>query len=118
MEKKEPLGFKTPSMQIQEEYEEILKQLKKKEANWKKILTDLLDNSDDFFKRTDDVVKRIKSKKEITHEDHRKLEYRVLNAGQYLIRIMVAGLGKELTECAVRIAAVEKELKDLRRGIK
>ncbi len=33
MEKKKPLGFKTPSMQIQEEYKEILEQITAKKTD-------------------------------------------------------------------------------------
>ena len=118
MEKKRPLGFETPSMRMQEEYGEIIEQLKKKKANWGKILKHTSDMSDNSFKDAEDFIKEIQAEKEIEEEDLAEIRFRVARAGQLVTRFFVARIGKELSECDVRIAAVEKELKELRRGLK
>jgi hypothetical protein len=116
--KKEPLGYKTPSMQIQEEYKEILEQIMAKKANWENILTHTLSGANDALKRTNDLVKKLESKKEVTHEDITNLENGVLLLAHFATLIMVAKVGKKLAECDVRISEVEKDLKELRRGLK
>ena len=115
--KKAPLGFQTPSMQIQEEYKEILERIKKKEANWGEILTDALHSTDDVFKGTDDFIKETKSKV-ITHEVLMELEHRTLLSVISMTQVMIAEVGKELAECDVRIAKVETALKELRKALK
>jgi hypothetical protein len=115
--KKRPLGFQTPSTRIQEECGEILEQLKKKEVNWGEILKDAFDGADNYFEGTKDFVKRTESK-ELTLEERMELAHIALGGGQHVIEILVAAIGRELAECDIRIAAVEKKLEDLRRGIK
>ena len=115
--KKEPLGFKTPSMRIQEEYKEILDQIKKKKTNWENILERILVGADDFFKDTEDFVKQTESKKEVEFEELIEIEHRVLAATLLMTQAFIASMGRDLAECDVRIAAIEKELKDLRKGL-
>jgi len=117
MKKKMPLGFETPSMRIQEEYKEILEQIMGKKADWEKILTDCNESCKFAFDSANDIIKSSESK-EISHEGLMELEHRVLAASQCITQLIVARIGKELAECDVRISEVEKELKELRRGIK
>ena len=114
--KKKPLGFETPSMQIQEEYGEILKQIKKKETNWGKVLKGSEEACDVALAGAEAFAKRIEPKE--THGNLMELEHRVMAVFLSTIQLMIAKVGKELAECDIRIAAVEKELKELRRGQK
>jgi hypothetical protein len=116
-EKKGSLGFKTPSMQIQEEYAEILKQITAKKTDWEKLFTTCVQRFQFFDDFVNKALKKVESK-ESTHDDAMELEHRVIAGAIFVAHLMVARIGKELAECDVRIAALEKELKDLRRGIK
>lgn len=117
MAKKRPLGFETPSMQIQEEYKKILKQIMAKKADWKKILKGCHERFEFALDGAKNVDQRINSKG-ATHSNLMELEHRILVSEQFMTQIIIAGLGIELAECDVRIAAMEKELKDLRKGLK
>jgi uncharacterized lipoprotein YehR (DUF1307 family) len=119
MNRKEPLGFKTPSMRIQEDYKEILEQITAKKADWDKTLTSTLERTNNFIKSSDDFIKRIGKieEKEITHEDSMELEHITIEIGQLLTRALLAKIGMELAGCDVRIATIEKELRDLRKGL-
>jgi len=115
--KKRPLGFQTPSIQIEEEYEEILKQLRKKKANWGKISKSFDDSLTFVSEGTVDIIEKTGAKKEIKHDDLMEVEHRVLFLATSLIQVMIARVGKELSECDERISNIDKELKTLRRGL-
>ena len=124
--KKRPIGYETPSMRIQEEYKEILEQLEKKKVDWEEIWKEhTLVPIDNFFKEIEDFGKKTTEAKKPTPGDHLKFtrlflegQHYMLEGRLFVIQTLVVKVGKELAECDVRIAAVEKELKNLRRGIK
>ena len=120
--KKEPLGFKTPSMQIQEEYKEILEQIKAKEADWEKILKVFekvnkfaFDSSRDTLKKSEAISE---TPKDVALAVMTKIEYGGLLWLLSVALTLIARVGKELAECDVKISKVEKELKDLRGALK
>ena len=116
MEKKRPLGYETPSMRIEEEYQKLLKQIMAKKANWENIFT----HCDDMLKYSqrgvEDYMKQTESEEE-THELLMELEHRILAVDHCMALILVARVGKELAECDVRISDIENELKALRRRL-
>jgi hypothetical protein len=61
--KKRPIGFETPSMRIQDEHEKILKQLRKKKANWGKILTGCDEIHEYVSNGVENLIKDAESKK-------------------------------------------------------
>ena len=120
-EKKRPLGFETSSMRIQAEYEEILKQLMAKKADWGKLLK----VSHDVYKfASDNADKVVSTKPKVAQSEASKhgylteLEHWSLAMAISMALTMIAAVGRELAECDVRISKIEKELKDLRRGLK
>jgi len=122
-DKKRPLGFETPSMRIQEEYQEIREQITKKKTNWERIFTRLektfnvaSDNLSNTFRIVE--TRTEETPKELLLSDIMKLNHGHLVLGLSLTQMMITGVGQELAECEARIAAVEKELKDLRKGLK
>lgn len=124
MAKKKPLGFETPSMRIQDEYEEVLEQIIAKKADWEKAFVRLKKMYETSSDRLNDALKDTKSESEETEvkeslilADLIRITYQGLLSGQLLTKVMVAGVGKELAECDTRIAAIEKELKCLRKGL-
>ena len=116
MGKKKPLGFETPSMRIQEEYQELRKQIMVKEANWESILKRCDDTVNFAHLGVEDFIKKTEQEEE-THETLMELEHRVLAVDNCITRLLVARVGKELAECDIRISDIEKELKELRRRL-
>ena len=93
MGKKRPLGFKTPSTRIQEEYQETLEHLMKRKANWVKILTDRISAYKFISEGADDIIKSTESK-ERSHEELMELEHRILLVGHCITHVMVARIGQ------------------------
>lgn len=119
MEKKEPLGFKTPSMRIQEEYKEILEELLAKKANWEKLFDHCKKMFNfDFEMASSYLSKGVKDIDNLTDIERMEFEHRVMNVGQGFAMLFIAKIGKELSECDVRISTIEKELKEIKRCIK
>lgn len=114
--KKRPMGFETPSMRIQDEYEQILKQLRKKKADWGKILTECDDLHEYVSSSVDNLLQDTESQKRQVHP--MELEHSVQKEFLALILFIVSRVGMELSECDVRISRIEKDLKDLRKGLK
>ncbi|MBA7632137.1 hypothetical protein ES703_39680 [subsurface metagenome] len=108
MKKKEPLGFKTPAMQMQEEYKEVLEQLMSKKADWEKILMGCMERYKFADEGAGNVIEQ-KASEEIMHEDLMEVEHRVSLMVMALTQVMVARVGKELAECGIRISEVEKK---------
>jgi hypothetical protein len=115
MAKKKPMGFETPSMRIQDEYEGILKQLRRKKANWGKILTGCDEIHEYVSNGVENLIQDAESQKRQAHP--MELEHRVQAEFLSLILFLVSRVGMELSECDERISGIEKELKDLRKGI-
>ena len=115
MERKEPLGFKTPSMQMQEEYKELLEQIMVKKVDWEKLLRTACKLYEHAYEGVGDVIKITKSE-EHTHERLMEIEHRVLLSTIAMAQLMVARIDKELAECDIRITEMEKEFKVLRKA--
>jgi len=115
MEKKEPMGFKTPSMRIQEEYKEILEQLMAKKANWEQILKDCSDLLTYATKGADEISESVEPEEAVSHEHLIELEHRMLLYAICMSQVLVAKVGTELAECDIRVSNIEKELKEIRR---
>lgn len=117
MEKKKPLGFKTPSMQIQEEYKEILGQITAKKTDWEKLFAASNKLYEYAYGGSGDIIKETESE-EVNHESLMEIEHRVSLLAIVSTQLMVAKVGKELSECDIRISEVERELKALLRALK
>jgi len=121
MTKKQSIGFETPSMHIQEEYKEILEQILAKKADWKKITTsfnEIFDSASNSLQSTlKDFEETKPTSEEAAHFSLTLVSFKGLLVAQSITQVILAKIGKELTECDVRIATVEKELKTLRRGL-
>jgi len=116
MTKKEPLGFKTPSMRIQTEYEEIVEQLVAKKADWEKLLKVFGEIYEFCDAGVEEILKRTGSN--VTNEDMMELGHRSLLHSEALTQLTIARIGKELSEYDVRISGIEKDLKTLRKALK
>jgi len=114
---KKPLGFKTPSMQIQEEYKEILEQITAKKTDWEKLFAASNKLYEYVYSGSGDIIKETESE-EVNHESLMEIEHRVSLLAIVSTQLIGARVGKELSECDIKISEVERELKALRRALK
>ena len=110
--KKEPIGFRTPAMRIQEEYGALRKQLSQKKADWADIFKHYSKSFDKGWRYGEQRIKFFE--KNPSFENRVEMEHVIMANGETLILLTVSRIGMELGECNERLANVEKELKDLR----
>lgn len=116
MDKKEPMGFRTPSAQIQKEYEELLSQIGVKKANWEKIFKN---TTDAFNKSSPDLEKAFKQvMKKFTFENAMEFEHRLIALQNIRLETIVARIGMELSECNETLVSLKKELNELNKRTK
>lgn len=116
MAKKKAMGFETPSMHIQEEYEEILEQIMAKKTDWEELLKRCNRVSELAATFALEIYKKTPpTETQAQHAYQMEIAHRTIALYVSLSLIMTARIGKELSECDARVATI---LKDLRKAAK
>ena len=110
-EKKKLLGFKTPTFEIQEAFDEIRAQLDAVKIDWTEIRQVAKSAQSEAHKRCEAELKSSKTTTRLLDMAMHDWEY------WFMIGI-IARLGIEITETHERLASCEKAIKELKHRIK
>lgn len=112
------IGFRTNAQEAQQQREELLQALKAEEVQWDNLAPTYLKASQ---KSVDLMLKASERMSQTTDPQDAATLLLLLTVAEgssttELIGVMIAKLGAELLRVHQRLAAVEKELQDLRAG--
>jgi len=107
MDKKKPLALETPAMKIQEQYTELLKQIKT-EADWLEMLKTSIEHYDYARKGIEMLQKRAKKPKD---SDIAEIAH-IMQIS--LLGILISRIGKDLSDCNERLSNLEKIFKTVK----
>jgi hypothetical protein len=106
-ERKKPLGFKTPAIEMQERFDEVRAMLDTKQTDWVKLMQLVLSSGNDVF---EDLKETSKSRNPnpalISHLSHDLQTWTIMG--------LSVRLGIELTETHKRLASCEEAIEELK----